>query len=178
MTDPLDRAGLADAAAAVRAEWRAEEEEWARAALEHWQHQRTLLDVVRECMHRGDTVALRLLHTTFSGRVCGVGSDIVALDAPDGRVDVRVDAHAPLVVQVLERARAGGTRGEGVTTMRARLFELEIDERAVEVGAHGVGEIMRGRLQVGSDHVIVRGPEGLDTVIALAAVAWVRRIPE
>ncbi|MEX1007208.1 MAG: hypothetical protein WD271_05120 [Acidimicrobiia bacterium] len=179
MTDPLDRAGLGDAAAAVRAEWRADEEEWTRAAVERWQHERTLLDVVRECMHRGDTLALRLPHATFTGRVCAVGDDIVALDVLGySRVDVRVTAHTPLVARVLERARAGGTRGEGVTTFRARLFELEMDERDIELGAHGAGEIVRGRLQVGNDHLISHDREGSETLIALAAVAWVRPVSE
>ncbi len=178
MTDPLDRAGLGDAGAAVRAEWRADEEEWTRAALEHWQHQRTLLDVVRECMHRGDTVAVRLPHATFTGRVCAVGDDLVAIDVLDGRVDVRVDAHTPVVVRVVERARAGGTRGERVTTFRARLLELEMDERDVELGAQSAGGIVRGRLQVGADHVTGHERDGSSAVIALAAMAWVRPVAE
>jgi hypothetical protein len=179
VTDPLDRAGIGDAAAAVRAEWRADEDEWSRAALEHWQHQRTLLDVVRECMHRGDTIALRLPHVTFTGRVRAVGDDIVAIDVlGQSRVDVRVDAYTPIVVRVLERARAGGTRGDAVTTFRARLLELEMDEHDVELGANGGDEIVCGRLQVGHDHVIGHERDGTSAVIALAAVAWVRPVPE
>jgi hypothetical protein len=175
MSDPLDRAELAGAAAGVRAEWRADEEEWTRAALEHWHHRRALLDVVRECMHRGDTVTLRLPHATFTGRVTAVGDDIIAIAVlGESRVDVRVDPHLPFVVRVVERARSGGTRGQEVTTIRARLLQLEADGADVEVGAHGTEDIARGRLQVGADHVIVDEREGAVSVISNAAVAWVR----
>jgi hypothetical protein len=130
-------------------------------------------------MHRGDTVALRLPYATFTGRVRAVGDDIVAINVMEqSRVDLRVDPHTPIVVRVLERARAGGTRGDAVSTFRARLFELEMDERDVEVGANGGHEIVCGRLQVGHDHVIGHEPDGSSTVIAWAAVAWVRPVPE
>ncbi len=177
MTDPLDRADLGDAAAQVRAEWRADEDEWTRAAVERWQHQRTLLDVIRECMLRGDTIALRLGNITFTGLVQAIGDDLVALDAAEGRVDVRVDDHTQLVARVLEHPHAGGTRGDSATTFRARLLELEMNELDVEVGADVAGEVVRGQLTVGRDHVIVHEKEQIDTVIALAAVAWVRRAP-
>ena len=177
MTDPLDGAQLGDAAAAVRAEWRADEEEWTRAAVERWQHRRTLLDVVRECMLRGDTIALRLGDITFTGLVQAIGDDLIALAAADGRVDVRVDEHTPLVMRVHERARAGGTRGNAATTFRARLLELEMDGLDVEIGADVAGGIVYGAITVGRDHVIVHQDEQAETVIALAAVAWIRRAP-
>lgn len=177
MTDPLDRAQLGDAAAAVRAEWRADEEEWTRAAVERWQHRRTLLDVIRECMLRGDTIALRLGDITFTGLVQAIGDDLIVLAARDGRVDVRVDEHTPLVMRVHERARTGGTRGDAVTTLRARLLELEMGGLDVEVGADAAGGVECGEITVGRDHVIVHHDEQAETVIALAAVAWVRRAP-
>ena len=177
VTDPLDRAHLGDAAAAVRAEWRADEEEWTRAAVERWQHRRTLLDVIRECMLRGDTIALRLGDITFTGLVQGMGDDLVALDARGGRVDVRVDEHTPIVVRVHERARTGGTRGDAITNFRARLLELEMDGLNVEIGADAAGGVVGGDITVGRDHVIVHHDEEAETVIALAAVAWVRPAP-
>jgi hypothetical protein len=91
---------------------------------------------------------------------------------------VRVDAHTAIVVRVLERARAGGTRGDAATTFRARLLELEMGEHDVELGANGGDEIVCGRLQVGHDHVIGYERDGSSAVIALAAVAWVRPVPE
>ena len=139
VTDPLDRVDIGDAAAVVRAEWRADEEEWTRAALERWRHDRSLLDVLRECMHRGDTITVCPGSVTFTGRVEAVGDDLLALAAPDGRVDVQCHADAPLVVRIAERARTGGTRGDAVTTFRARLLELEMAEGEVEIGTRAVG---------------------------------------
>ena len=177
MTHPLEGADIGDAASVVRAVWRADEEEWTRAGVERWRHERSLLDLLRECMHRGDTIALSLpLGTvTFTGRVTAVGDDLVTLALPDGPLDVCCDAQAPLVVRVVERARRGGTRGDAVTTFRARLLELEIDERDVEVGTRTTGDVIRGQLTVGRDHVILHGRDAVDTIIALAAIAWVRR---
>ncbi len=176
MTDPLERVDIGDAAAVVRAEWRADEEEWTRAALERWRHNRSLLDVLRECMHRGDTITVCPGSVTFTGRVAAVGDDLLALAAPDGRVDVHCHADAPLVVRIAERARTGGTRGDAVTTFRARLLELEMADGEVEIGTRSAGDVVRGRLTVGRDHVIVQDREGGEAVITLAALAWVRPI--
>jgi hypothetical protein len=181
VTDPLDRVDIGEAAAVVRAEWRADEEEWTRAALERWQHERTLLEVLRECMHRGDTITVCPGSVAFTGRVEAVGDDLVAISAPDGRVDLRCDAAAPLVVRIVERARTGGTRGDAVTTFRTRLLELEMAEGDVEIGTHVSGDVVRGRLIVGHDHVIVRDDEagdggGGEMVIAFTALAWVRPV--
>ena len=82
-------------AGALRAAWRAEEAEWSRAALERWQHEQTLVDVLRECMHRGDTVAVRFAAHTFTG-VVTVGRRRHRSRRRAGRcVDVRVDARCP-----------------------------------------------------------------------------------
>lgn len=168
VTDPLEGAGLGDLGAALRAEWRADEEEWTRAAVERWRHERTLLDVLREHMHRGDTVALRLPHVTLTGMVSAVGEDLFAVASGDARVDVQIGERTPLVVRVVERARAGGTRGNAVTTFRARLLELETGGQEVDV-ATTAGDVLHGRLGVGSDHVIVD-----DHVIMQPAIAWIR----
>ena len=100
VTDPLDRADLGDAAGGGASRVARRRGRVDRAAVERWQHRRTLLDVIRECMHRGDTIALRLGDITFTGLVQAIGDDLVALAARDGRVDVRVDGHTPLVVRV------------------------------------------------------------------------------
>ncbi|MFN8028661.1 MAG: hypothetical protein U0W40_20585 [Acidimicrobiia bacterium] len=49
---------ISSPAADVRREWRADEEEWSRAALEHFVTQRTLTDVLRDLMYQGDAVVL------------------------------------------------------------------------------------------------------------------------
>jgi hypothetical protein len=168
--DPLERSGIGEAAAAAGAGWRADEDEWTRAAVEQWHHGRTLLDVVRDCMHRGDTVAVRVGSASTTGTVCAVGDDLVSVASPDGRADFPVGTGTPLLVRVVERARSGGSRGQACTTFRARLLELEGSGHEVEV-ATGVGDAVRGRLVVGRDHLVVG-----DDVVAFAAVACVRAV--
>jgi hypothetical protein len=171
-----------DAAAAARSEWRADEEAWTRAAVERWLHERTLLDVARECLHRGDTVNVRFADRVFCGRVGAVGDDLFSLELVEGRVDVAATRAAPFVLRVAARARSGGARGDHVTTMRARLLELELAGCEVEIGL-SVGDTVRGHMSVGRDHVVVRSP-GTTTqagtadvagsaVVPMGAVAWV-----
>jgi hypothetical protein len=175
VTDPFASAALGDAAAAARSEWRADEEAWTRAAVEQWRHNRSLRDVVRDAMHRGDRVAMVFPAVVFTGFVAAVGDDVVVLDTLDGLVDVNVDARAPLVVRVVERAHTGGTRGARVTTLRMRALELETDGCDVRIGCSLSPTIVEGPIRVGCDHVVVAERDG-DVVVALAAVAWMRRV--
>ena len=165
----------ADFAAAreLRAGWRADEEAWARAAFERWQHDRSLADVARECMHRGDTVRLSFGAVTFTGAIVGVGTDIVCVAAVDGRVDVALGSEAPFVLRVLP-ARGGGGRGDGtVTTFRARLREL--DGSRVDVGL-GNGNALTGVLRAGLDHVQTVDADGAQAYAPTGSVCWVRPV--
>jgi len=165
---------LADAASSARAEWRREEEEYLRAAEEHWAHQRTLRDVVRELMHRGDTIAVSLGPTALTGRVVTVGDDWFELDGPGGAIDLRLDAHE-LVVRVIERAHDGGRRGDaGPRTFRARLLEHEMAGGPVVVGFGG-GDDVRGELVVGRDQICVGSPP-FGTYVPIRAVAWIHPV--
>ena len=56
-----------DAVAAVRAEWRAEEETWSRAALEQWEHGRGLADVAARLHAPGRHGIVRVRSVTWSG---------------------------------------------------------------------------------------------------------------
>jgi hypothetical protein len=171
---------LAPTGAAMRAEWRDEEEEWMRAAAQHWAHGRSLHDVARDFMHRGDTIEAVAAGRSFTGRVDFVGDDFVELRTPTRRVEVRTvfadgrgDALAPLVLRVVEKARAGGHRGvPGASTMRARLLEREAGARPAVLGSMLLADEVRGHVGVGRDHVTVRS-DGPDTVVPLAWVSWV-----
>ena len=174
MTGTLDDGALRDVAAAARAEWRADEEEWTRAAVERWRHGRTVLDLAREHMHRGDTLRVAVGDARFTGVVVSVGHDVLTLAVPDGRVDVHARAGAPLAWHVVSSARTGGTRGEAAGTFRTRLLQLETDDRVVEVGAAALDDVYRGGIVVGRDHVIVDDGDGTVATVALAAVGWVR----
>jgi hypothetical protein len=174
--DMFDEPELA-AAGLLRAEWRADEEAWSRAALERWEHDRTLVDVVRDCMHRGDTLAFVFATCTFTGAVTAVGADIARIATPAGGVDVRIDPAMPAVVRVLGNARRGGGRrgDESTTTFLARLRQL--GGSTVRVGAHGadgVGEVAVGELGLGRDHVSVVGRDGERVYLPMASVCWVR----
>ncbi|MFN8037535.1 MAG: hypothetical protein U0V73_16570 [Acidimicrobiia bacterium] len=179
---------LAAAGAAMRAEWREDEELYAAEALAQWQHGRRLADVFTELMHRGDTVAITLAHWTFTGVVVGTGDDLVTLRTGAGRVDVHTalparvagDRHAlvpaPVVVRVVERATAGGIRQPERLTFRARLHELVTDRAPLALGCASTADELRGLVTVGRDHVHVRGDDGAETYLPLAWVSWVRRL--
>ena len=144
---------LAHAARSARAEWRRDEEEYLRAAEEHWAHQQTLREVVRALMHRGDTITVSIGAAGFTGRAVAVGDDWFELDTVGGTVDVRLDA-PELVVRVVERAPDGGRRCEpGARTLRARLLEHEVAGGPVVVGSRD-GGALQGELVVGRDQVL------------------------
>ena len=165
---------LRTAAARVRAEWRADEEQWATAAHEQWRHTRTLLDVARDHLHRGDTIALRWAGAPapVTGRVLEVAGDALALDTVGGQVHVPLGAGVPIAWRVVERAVHGGRRSGDPLTFRARLLELESAGAAVAVAAFD-DEVLCGTLRVGRDHVEVAAAD-VTWVVALSAVRWVR----
>jgi hypothetical protein len=162
-------------AGALRAAWRAEDAEWSRAALERWQHEQTLVDVVRECMYRGDTVAVRFAAHTFTGVVTSVGDDVVRIAAPDGAVDVRVTPRMPAVVRIVSAARRGGTRGDTtLATFRARLRQL--DRTRVRLGVHPADDAVEGTMLLGRDHVCVTDRDGGRAYVPMESVSWVRAV--
>lgn len=162
--------------AAMRAEWRAEQEAAARDAVEAWQHGRTLVDVLVDCMHRGDRVALDAAGHRVIGEVADVGPDVVSLMALSGRVDVHLAPSVPLHVQVDERARYGGHRSDGsAPSFRARLLEWETSGEEVSLATLADAETFDGVLQVGADVVVVRTRLGAEHYLPLAAVVSVTK---
>lgn len=181
-----DDPDLSGTGAAMRAEWRADEEEYGRAALAQWGHQRRLTDITTELMHRGDTVAVTVVGATFTGTITYVGDDLVTVRTPVGRVDVhtalpvavagdrRALAPAPLVLRVVERAKAGGVRpGNETSGFRARLHEYEADATELVIGSALVPDEVRGVVTLGRDHVHVRGRDGAETYLPIAWIAYV-----
>jgi hypothetical protein len=161
---------VADAAAALRAEWRAEEERWSRAALEQWEHRRTLADVVLAAMHRGDRVTVLVADVAWSGWVIGVGHDVARIATGGILVDVRLGSAAPLVLRV-HAGRDDGHRGDPtVTTFTARLRELDGTE--VCIGTQN-GPV-EGILRTGRDHVRLTDGQGAATYVPAASISWVR----
>ena len=164
----------ADGAAAVRAEWRADEEEWSRAALEHWEHGRSLADVARACMHRGDPVTVAFATVAWSGVIVGVGNDVARLDVVARRVDVRLAADAPFVLRVRRGSSRSARTDTTLTTFTARLRELDGTE--VCIGASG--EVLEGRLRVGRDQLRLTDDDGDCAYVPTGSVWWVRPLDD
>ncbi len=142
-------------------------------------------------MHRGDRVAVTAGATTFTGTVTHVGLDVLRVGTPGGTTDVNLAAvttgtgerrrarlPAPVVLRVIERARAGGRRASGgAETFRARLLEHEADSLAVVVGSFLLDEELRGTLTVGHDQVCVADRDGRETYVPVGWVSWVALRP-
>jgi hypothetical protein len=165
---------LGAAGAAMREEWRAEQEAATQDAVEQWRHARTLLDIARDHMHRGDHVAIVAGGHRVAGVIIEVARDRIAVfDAPhDARVDVQVAESVPFALTVVELARAGGRSGAQAASFRARLLELEAAGEPVTIAATFGPDRVTGTLSVGVDVVMIATAVG-ETVIALAAVATV-----
>jgi hypothetical protein len=168
--DLLESDIMSDEAATTRATWRADEEEWSWAALEHWEHQRTLVDVLRDCMLRGDTARFAFGDVSWSGTVVAVGVDVVRVEVDPFAVDIRVSADAPFVLRTRPHAGPGRRGDGGVTTFVARVREL--DGTAVSIGTFG-GSV-EGTLRVGRDQLRLSADDGPPAYVPTASVWWVR----
>jgi hypothetical protein len=163
---------LGAAGAAMREEWRAEQESVTDDAVEQWRHSRTFLDLARDLMHRGDHVSIAAGPHRAVGVIVEVARDRLAVfdEAHDARVDVQVAETIPLSLTVVERARAGGRSGAQFASFRARLLELE--GRAVTIATTLGPDRVTGTLGVGVDVVMVTTAVG-ETLLPLSTVASV-----
>lgn len=178
--DLASDASLESVFGAAREDRRAEEEEYTRAAARQWARHRDLVDVVRQLQHRGDTLSMQVGDLIFIGVLDVVGDDYVQLGTDGGRVDIPLLTSRdqrdprPVLVRVVERARAGGRRTRpSAQTFRARLIEYDGEEIEAVVGTTG-HEQLRGRIVVGRDHVVIRDRDDGETYVPLSCVAWVR----
>jgi hypothetical protein len=163
-----------DAVAAVRAEWRADEQAWSRAALEQWEHGRGLADVARDCMHRGDTASFAFGSVTWSGAIVAVGHDLARLDAGIERVDVRLAPDAPFVLRMRSGLADPGRHDGVVTTFVARLRELDGTE--VYIGTSS--EALEGSLRIGRDQLRLTDRDGGCAYVPTGSVWWARPLDD
>ncbi len=171
--------GLSELGARLRGELRTDEEDWTRAAAQHWAHARTLADLAREFAARGDEVVVDTAACSFRGVIVAVGADRVDLQTADGVVHLRLalaesvgSPLAPFALYRVARARRGGVRPPAaLVTFRARLLELELAGVPVRVGSSIGGVEFAGCLTVGRDHVVVHGAR--DTVLPVCWVSYV-----
>jgi hypothetical protein len=165
---------MANDAGATRAEWRAEEARWSRAALEHWEHTRGLADVARDCMHRGDGVTFVFPAVTWSGSLVAVGADVARLAIGTAIVDVRLAATAPFVLRVRPTDDHGRRGDASVTTFLARLREL--DGIVVSIGL--MSGSLEGSIRLGRDQVRIDDRDGSSAYVPTESVWWVRALDD
>ena len=125
----------------MREEWRAEQEAATRDAAEQWRHSRTLLDLAREHMHRGDRVAITVGRPPAAGEIVEVATDRIALFDDERRTDVHLIDSVPLAFTIVERAAFGRShrRAHGVVSRpaaRARSRGHARDRRDGERAGH------------------------------------------
>ncbi len=157
----------------VGQEWRAELE-----ATEFETHQdrlrrRTLRDVTKMLLHRGDRLTMQIGELQLTGEVVGGGKDYVTINTEHLCVDARL---ARIALRVTKRS-AGGTEARGMApTWRARLTEMELTQEVVEVYAPSLGNPRRGRIRVVAvDHLWLVDPAGFDSYLPIDEIAVVTR---
>jgi hypothetical protein len=163
-----------DGGTAVRAEWRAEEEQWSRAALERWEHGRGLADVARDSMHRGDTVMVVFPLVTWSGAAVAVGDDVLRVDADGTHVDIRLAVAAPFVLRTRPEDRDTSVGDSLLTTFTARLREL--DGTPVCIGT--AAGLIEGTLRVGRDQLRLVDRDAGCAYVPTGSVWWVRPLDD
>lgn len=157
----------------VGQEWRAELE-----ATEFETHQdrlrrRTLRDIAKMLLHRGDRLTIRTGRLQLTGEVVGGGRDYVTINTEHLCADARLDRVALRVT----RRSTGGAEARGTApTWRARLTEMELTQEMVEVYAPSLGVSQPGRIRVvATDHLWLVDPTGFDSYLPLEEIAVVIR---
>jgi hypothetical protein len=157
----------------VGGEFRRQAEEDEYAARKGVLRKRTLDQVAYELLARGDTVAVLAGDRRFLGVVAHANRDLLTLVTPQGD-QVHVNLGGPIVLQVAERAPAGGKGRDrfGPESFLARMRELELSELTVEVVAPPAGDPISGRIEAAAtDHLMVIGDANLPSFVPLPWVA-------
>jgi len=155
----------------VGQEWRAEFE-----ATEFETHQsrlrrRTLRDVAKMLLHRGDRLTMHAGKLRLSGQVTGGGADYVTISTERIRADARLGRVA---LRVTRRSSGGAQAWRMPTTWRARLTEMELTQQKVEVHAPSLGVSLVGRIRVvATDHLWLVDTAGCDSYLPFEEIAVV-----
>lgn len=169
--DELARALRARRRDMVRAD--AEEDE-ALAALAHLRA-RTLDDLAREAVNRGDELSVRAGTRVWQGTAIDAGASWLCVHNGAQTIDIRLEAITLLTVVRTVRD-GGGPLGTGARSWRARMAERELTGEVVEVGLVD-GQSLGGRLVAAAgDHLLIDARTGR-SVAPTAAIAWVRSAP-
>lgn len=135
---------------------------------------RTLADVALELASRGDLVTAIAGDKSLTGRLAYARGEIALIETSAGMADLHLAAG--IILRVDERRPAGGIAPrQGSDTLRARLLEHELANRAIAMWLPGHGVEIEGPIHaVGKDHVIVTGLDQTEWVALFRDVAWVQ----
>ncbi len=154
------------------AEVRAEQAEYEAMALQaHWRS-RSVADVARELMIRGDQIEVVTATRHLSGTMHHVGADFCVMATPAGPVDVSLSTLTSL--RVVRLVRAGGRPpGSGANTLRARMTEHQTSKTPLTVLLTD-GEVVAGMVDAAApDHLLLRTATGhLAVPWPVVAAAW------
>ena len=169
--------GLSDLARYLRQgvgrDWRAEFEATEFETHQERLRRRTLRDVTKMLLHRGDRLTVRAGDLQLSGQVTAGGADYVTITTEHLCADARLDRVA---LRVTKR-RSGGSQAGGMPpTWRARLVQMELTQEVVEVHAPSLGVSLEGRIRVVAvDHLWLVEAAGYDSYLPFEEIAIVTR---
>lgn len=160
----------------VAGEFRRTAEEDEFVAMKSVLRARDLTQVAYELLSRGDTVRIVTGDTTIRGVITHARGSLATLTTGEG-TEAHVNLAGPIVIEVLERATAGGKSRDhlGPDSFIARLRELELNSAPVEVVLANSSHRPTGTISaVGVDHILIK--DATDQFVPLAWIAAVQRV--
>jgi hypothetical protein len=167
-SEPQTRAVAAEA----REEWRADEEAAAREAAVAWNHGRTIADLARDCMARGDRISVTTYNHRAVGFVVEVADDLIAIrNVGSARIDFHLTPLSPFSFTVNEPA-IGDAQIPPVSSggFHGRLLSREASGDDCLVAVVGEAEPLCGRIEVGANFVRVIAKLGGETIVRTESV--------
>jgi hypothetical protein len=168
----LTGGSLQGVGAAMRAEWRDEQDQATSDAQAQWRHGRTMADWFEERMAAGDRVAVTVGQQRFSGMVEEVGPDLLGLRCAFGRVDVHIIPGVSLLIEIETKALSGGGRPREHRSFYDALLARD-GHNDSSVGTLHDPEGIDGALWVGGDFVSIIARLGAESVVPLHNILWV-----
>lgn len=156
----------------MRAEWRDEQEQATADAAAQWRRQRKLTDWFEARMNAGDRIAVTVGGQRFTGFVEAVGRDLLGLRCAFGRVDIHIIPGVAILIEISDKATAGGTSAREHRTFDDALRARDGHPDST-VGTLAEPEGVDGALWVGGDFVSIVARLGKETVVPYDNILWV-----